>query len=241
MMQTERTVDCLLRWQKTFLGVLMCLLIFLAFGIPKLSISGDIGSFFSTDQPEIHDLRALDDTYSFASGILIMVRPVKDQSFTRKSIAMMRAMEEDAWLVPYVLRVETPMNYTQSTADGDDILIEPLLDVSTELTEQVLEKFHSKVLKSEALQNTLVSPSGHAFGISLQLILPDKDGSSDEVAEYLREMQESWRMRYPDTTVNMVGGLLGAQTLVKAAKDDVMFLIPAAFIAVIVIFFPIAG
>lgn len=205
-------------------------------GIPRLQFSSDNAAFFGDDNQEFQDLEALDATYSGASTLLFMIVPPEGAEFAPATLTALRAMTEDAWQTPYVLRVDSPLNYSRSYSEGDDIVIEPLLADDGAIGPADADRFREIALDTPELLNRLLAPDGRAYGIGLRVALPDDHGTArGEVADYMAGLVTRWQADYPGFSVRTTGGILGGLALVEAARDDLTTLVPLAFVAVVVL------
>ncbi len=237
MRRPDRIARAILDRNGLWLGVLVLVLAGLCAGIPGLRFESDSRAFFGADNQENRDMRALDGTFSGSNSVLVMVQPAAGTAFDPETLAALRDFTEEAWQVPYVLRIDSPVNYNHSYAQGDDIIVEPLLNDEGKITQKTAKRFRDTVLGAAELTGRLVARDGGAFGISVRVVLPEPVVSSRlEVRAAISEMAEQWQGRLNGSQVRITGGIFGGLTLVEAAQDDMTTLIPAAFVLVTVFF-----
>lgn len=231
MTLNERIARLILRRNRLWLFLLLAVLAGLAAGIPRLEFSSDNRAFFGRENQEYRDLLAMDATYAGSDGLLFLMVPPEGEAFASASLEALRRFTDDAWLTPYVLRVDSAANQTVSRAEGDEIIIEPLLD---EVTEKAAARFEDRLMSLDEAVGRLVAEDGSAYGMSVQLVLPE-DGGRDEVLTYLDDMQKAWRADYPGWEFHVTGGMLGGLTLEQVAWDDLVRLVPVSFVVVLVL------
>lgn len=234
--ETTSLARALLRYNAQLL--VLCLAIFAALcvGIGWLRFSSDNASFFGRDNPEFQLIRHLEDTYAGTSSVMIMVLPPEGEAFSPATLEAVRTITEDAWFVPYVLRVDSPTNYIHSHSEGEDIYVEALLEEGVPITPEAAARFAQIAPEAQNLRNRLIVPDGTAYGISIDIVMPDDvAGSREEVRNWLFENRSLWLQDYPGFEINMTGAVLGGLTLSQAARDDVITLVPLAFVVAIVI------
>lgn len=242
MVSSRRVSKYILRNNKVLIIALMFVLGFLALGIPKLQISSDNRSFFSGDNQEYADLKALDETYSGSNSLLIMIVPPKDTVFSVETLEAMQRMTADTWQIPYVLRVDSPINYTHSYARDDDIIIEPLLDEFDEITKQSAIRFHELAPSLPELRNRLLDENQSAYGLNIQVVLPDNQTTErQEISNFVHDLVSAWQGDYPDFEFRLTGVIFGGLTLAKVALDDITTLVPMSLLAVIILFVLLLG
>jgi len=228
----DRIAIWILRHNWLLLGLLLVILLAIAAGLPRLGFSADNRAFFGTENQENRDLVQLDQTYSSAEGLYFMIEPPKGAEFAPKTLRLLRRMTEDAWQIPHVLRVDSVANYTHSYADGDDIIVEPLLG-DGEINQSDAKRFREIVLAEPALQNRLIAEDASAYGLGVRVILPDDaDAGRREIAEFADELIAEWQGQAPGFVIRSTGSVLGGLTLVDVAVSDLMRLVPVAFVVV---------
>lgn len=218
------------------LAVMLALFAGLAAGIVWVRFSSDNANFFGRDNPDFQLIRKLEDTYAGTSSVMIMLVPPEGAEFTPATIEAVRRVAEDAWFTPYVLRVDAATNYSHSYAEGDEIFVEPLVPEGAPVTEAVAARFADIAPTAQALRNRLIAPSGRAYGVSVEIVLPaDQPEARHELRDWMYGKRAEWRADYPGFDIRMTGPVFGGLTLSQAAKDDVVTLVPIAFVVAIAI------
>lgn len=228
------TARFILRHVRLLALLLVGVLVVLSLGLPRVQISWDDRGFFGEDNAEFARIRDLEDRYSASQVLLFMLVPPAGRAFAPDSLRMLQRITRDAWQIPHVLRVDSPANHTHSRAEGEDILVAPLLPEGGEITQRDALRFQDTVLGDPALVNRLVSPDGGAFGMRVSLALPPGDRAARlETTGFLSKVIADWESAYPGLEVRVTGGLLAGMTLAQAARDDLTMLVPLATVAVI--------
>ncbi|MCG6904401.1 MAG: MMPL family transporter [Rhodobacter sp.] len=234
MSTSHRIAGLILRHNRALAVALAVVMAVLIAGIPMLRFSADNRAFFGKDNAEFQDLQALDATYSGASGLLVMVIPPEGAAFAPDTLTALRAMTEEAWLIPNVLRVDSAVNHSHTRASADEIIVEPLLPEDGAITQTDAARFREQAMASDALRDRLVAGDGRAFGIGVQVVLPgERDAGRNETTDALTGLVARWRSEYPGFEFRYTGGILGGLALVEAAKADLTTLVPLAFVAVV--------
>lgn len=235
---SETIVRFILRRNIALLIVVALVMVGLIAGISRVSFTTDSETFFGDENPEIVAVRDLNDIYSGTDNVLFMVIPPKGEIYAPATLEMLRSMTEALWQTPYVLRVETPANFTHSWAEGEDLMVEPLLDEFAEITPEMAARFRDVTQTSDELLNRLVSDPPGAYGLSVLLVLPDDfEKGRDEATALLFELRDQWRSQYPEVGIYLTGGIIGGLALADAAFQDATTLVPAAFVLVLLLFY----
>ena len=201
-------------------------------GLLNLSFSTDNRDFFGADNPDINAVLQLEDTYS-KSDTLLFALVGKQDMCTPQGLTILRSFTEQAWLLPDVLRVDSVANFNHSYADGDDIIIEPLLPEDTDLGPEDAQRVKDIGLSSDELVHRLIAPDCKAFGIFIDLA-PSEHASVSrlEMASLARALKADWQARAPEVTVHVSGGVIGGVSINEAAQRDMRELVPLSFLVV---------
>ncbi len=89
--------------------------------------------------------------------------------FDKETATLLQALTDDMWRVPEVIRVDSLTNYNWTHAEGDDLVVEPLIPDDQELTDELLAERREVALNHEVIPDYLVSSDGTAAIIYAQL------------------------------------------------------------------------
>ena len=212
-------------------AVALCLA---GYGVVHLSSSSDNRVFFSEDNPQLQALEAFEDTYSRDENAFIVLEPTEGTIFTRETLAAIEALTEAAWQVPYSRRVDSITNFQHSWADGDDLIVESLVENATALSDTDIERIERIALSDPLLVNRLISERGHVTGISVTTSKPGESSEENiEVALFVRAMAEEFRQNHPNINVYLTGGVIIDQSFLEATGSDMASLMPIMFLLMV--------
>ncbi len=232
MNAANRVAAVLLRFNWIALIGLAMVLAFLAMGVGRLQVSSDTRAFFGSGNQDYEDLRMVEDAYTRPITLLLAIVPPDGAAFAPSTLEVLRQFTDDAWQVPYVLRVDSPVNHMHTFADGEDIFVEPMLDEFDDITPEMAARFAELAMGSDGLRNTLLSENGDVFGITIRVVLPDGEaGAADTIEAHVREMGQRWEAENDGWSVHTLGGLLANSLLRQVALEDIRYLVPLAFLA----------
>ena len=92
-----------------------------------LGFTTDYRAFFSADNPQLQAFEALQASYDKADNIVFIITPRDGNVFTRKTLASIKWLTEQAWQTPYSSRADSITNFQHSRAQGDDLLVTDLV------------------------------------------------------------------------------------------------------------------
>ncbi|NOZ68622.1 MAG: MMPL family transporter, partial [Deferribacteres bacterium] len=119
---------------------------------------------------------------------------------------------------------------------GDDLIVEDLVQNAGDLTAADIKRIRAVALSEPLLVNRLVSPSGHAAGVSVNILLPRKSRDEvPEVAAFARRMVDEFRAAHPGIKVYLTGAIMFDNAFAEATRDDISTLVPVMFFAILLI------
>lgn len=144
-------------WRALIAG--LAVMLALAPGLSRLKQDSGFRMWYQEGSPA---LRALDDferQFGAESASLVVVHSPSG-IFDTESVELLRELTRDLWKVDEVVRVESLSNFSWVHAEGDDIVVEPLLGEDHELTPEFLAERERVALGHEQLPGYLVTPDG---------------------------------------------------------------------------------
>ena len=152
----------ILRRNSVLLIAVLGVFLALAAGLQNLRFANDNRNFLGDANAEFVEIRKIEDAYAQSTTVMIMVIPPEGQAFAPETLTALRRMTDDSWQTPYVLRVDSTVNYAHSYAEGEDIFVEALIPEDGEITPDMATRFADVALTSEELVNRLISADGRA-------------------------------------------------------------------------------
>ena len=225
-----------LRYRWWIIALTVVLVLGAAAGTRFLTFNNDLRVFFSREDPQLQALEALENTYNRIDNVLFVIAPKDGDVFTGETLAAIEELTEASWQIPYSNRVDSITNFQYTRAEGDELIVEPLVQNAADLTEADIRRIRAAALSEPLLVNRLVSPSGHAAGVSVNILLPRKSRDEvPEVAAFARRMADEFRARHPGTDVYLTGAIMFDNAFAEATRDDISTLVPVMFFAILLI------
>ena len=192
----------------------------MAAGARNLGFTTDYRVFFGEDNPQLTAFENLQDTYSRNDNVMFVLAPADGEVFTRDTLAALAWLTEQAWQIPYSIRVESLTNYQHTSADGDDLLVADLAYQPGTLSDPELARIKEIALAEPVLVNRLISPRSHVAGINVTIELPGIDTAAEnpEVVEFVRELRREFEAGYPGIDVHLTGIVMMNQAFPEASQ-----------------------
>ncbi len=233
-MQLERYIAAILR--RRWLVVVLATLVMLAItaGARFITVTNDYRVLFSEDNPQLAAFDALENTYSVSNAALIAIAPRDGSVFTREALVAIEELTEAAWRAPYSSRVNSLTNYTHSEAFEDDLVVAPLVDDASALSDTDVVRIEKIALDAIEIAGRLVAHDGHTAGVAINFILPENpDQAVIEITDYLNSVLAEARANHPDIDYYMTGDVIMHRAFSDVTKSDMETLTPIVFLIIV--------
>ena len=232
--QLDRVFDLILRRPWVTVALASVLMIAMTAGVRYINVTNDYRILFGEHNPELAEYEALEEIYAESNRALIAVAPAQGTVFTRETLGAIEELTEAAWRAPYASRVDSLTNYSHSEAEGDDLIVEPLVDGAGSLTDDELSQVESIALNSAEITGRLVSHDGHVSGVAINFFLPDPmDPAVVEITDHLHAMLDEARARHAEIDYYLTGDVVMHRAFADATQDDLRRLMPIVFVVIV--------
>ena len=233
-MRLERYIAAILR--RRWLVVALATLVMLATtaGVRFITVTNDYHVLFSEDNPQLAAFNALENTYSVSNTALIAIAPREGSVFTREALGAIEELTEAAWRTPYSSRVNSLTNYTHSEALEDELIVAPLVEDASALSDTDVARIEGIALDAAEIAGRLVAHDGRTTGVAINFILPENpDQAVVEITDYLNSFLEQARTDHPGINYYMTGDVVMNRTFSDATQNDMETLTPIVFLIII--------
>ena len=207
-----------------------------ASGARFLGFSTDYRAFFSKGNPQLEAFERIQNTYTKEDNLMIALEPKNGKVFSREFLAVVEEVTKAAWQTPYSIRVDSITNFQHTWANGDDLVVEDLIEDSLNLSDENLQKKKQIALNEPLLINRLINPSADMTAVNMTINLPGKSiMETPEVVAFAREMSEDIRKKHPEVNVYLTGVVFMNNAFSEAGQGDMQTLVPIMYLLVFVI------
>ena len=158
----ERYSAWVIRFRWLIILGTLALVAFAASGARLLNFATDYRVFFSEDNPQLQAFNELQDVYTQNDNLLFVFEPADLDPFSERSLRALSELTDEAWKLPYAIRVDALTNFQHTEADGDDLLVADLVEEPDSLSDANRLKVRRIALNEPLLARRLISDSGHA-------------------------------------------------------------------------------
>lgn len=207
-----------------------------AYGIRFITFNNDTRVFFSDKNPQLQALETLENTYNKITNVLFVIAPRDGDVFTRETLEAVENLTKESWQIPFSSRVNSITNFQHIEANGDDIIIEDLIQNAQNFSDYDIEIVRNIALKEPELVNSLISPTGHVTGVSVNIILPGESiAEVTEVAFASRKLVQEISEKYPQIKIHLTGSVIIDNAFGEVSQRDMSSLVPLMFVILIFI------
>ena len=225
----------ILRWRWPVMVATVVAVVALAAGMANLGLSANYRVFFGKDNPELAAFEAVQNIYTKNDSILFVLTPEDGQVFSTHTLAAVHELTEEAWQIPYSIRVDSITNFQHSRGEADDLIVEDLVTNPTGLTAAELENIRQIATSRPELNGRLIADAGNVTGINVILQFPGEDPQEliPSVAA-AREIASRIEEAYPHVEVRLTGLTMLNNAFFEAGIRDLGTLVPLMYGVLIV-------
>lgn len=207
-----------------------------ASGARFLGFSTDYRVFFSKDNPQLVAFETLQNTYTKNDNVMFAVEPKDGKVFTPQTLAIVEEITQASWKIPYSLRVDSITNFQYTWSEGDDLVVQDLIEDAKSFTVEQLKKVRAVALAEPLLRNRLITQKSDITGINVTINLPHKSISeTPEVVAFVRKMKDEFEKKYPSIKIYLTGVVFMDNAFNEAGEGDMSSLVPIMYGIVLII------
>ena len=229
--------DLLVRWRWITLCGVLVLVAAAASGARLLGFSNDYRIFFSAENPQLLAFENLQNTYTKSDNVLFVVAPADGDVYDSRTLQAIAWLTEQAWQIPYSIRVDSLVNFQHTRAEGDELIVGDLVDDAAALSAADLQRIRRIASREPLLVNRIVSPSGHVTGVNVIIQLPGVNPAQEfpEVVDFSRALVRQMHESYPGLDVHLTGIVLLNNAFSEMSLRDMQTLVPVMFAIIVLV------
>lgn len=216
---SERLADLLIRHRHACLLLVLLMVGVAGYGARFLAVSIDYRTYFGPDNPQLRSFNALQDQYARDDNILVALAPADGVVFSAEFLHLVDEFTTRAWETPHSLRVDSVNNYQYSRGEGDELIVEPLVENPLNLEPAELVRRREIALAEPVLRDRLINPDASVTGINITINLPGREQAREvfEAVGFVRDLVAELSARHPGVGFHLTG-----QTMLNAAFPEVV-------------------
>jgi len=225
-----------IRWRWLVIAAVVLATLAVGSGARFLDFATNYRVFFSAQNPELTAFETFQQTYTKNDNFLFVIQPKDGVVFGQDMAEVVERVTEEAWQIPYNIRVDSLTNFQHSWADGDDLTVEDLIRNGRELSEEELLEKRAIALAEPLLEGNLISADADTTGINVVLQYPEEALTEvPEAVEVARAIVAGIKADYPDVTVALSGISMLNNSFAESGIQDLATLTPAMYATLLVV------
>ena len=231
----ERYGQWVIRWRYFIILTTLILVALATRGFP-LRFDTDYRVFFSDQNPQVIAFDDIQNTYTKNDNVMLVLAPKDGAVFTNKTLEAVEWLTNEAWQIPYSIRVDSITNFQYTYAEDDDLTVEDLMTDAMSLSQEKIASVKEIALQEPLLINKLISPKAHVTGINVIVQLPGEQLNQEvsKVVTFVRALADKVRIRYPHLEVHLTGIVMMNNSFPEASKGDMRSLVPLMYLVILV-------
>ena len=232
----DRYTSLILRYRWPALLSATLLMLALAAGGGLVKVANDYRIMFDEDDRRLKAFDALEQTYTKSNVAVIAIAPGKGSVFTRETLGAIEDLTEAVWKTPHSIRVDSLTNYAHSRADGDELIVEPLVDGAGALSDVDLARIEKVALRESDIVGSLVSADGRTAGVVVNFLLPENPETEViEITDYLDALLDTARANHPDIAYHISGFVVINRAFLETTQNDIETFLPIALLVITIL------
>lgn len=205
-------------------------------GAPGLSFTTSYEAYFSAQNPEWQAYQSIEQDFRRTDSVLFALTPRDRDVFTRDTLAAVRDLTGAAWDLPYVENVSSLVNFHDSYARGDELVVEPLVPEG-ELDAAALAKVRDRSMDNPRVSGRLLAEDGEVIGVMASFELPevDREPVVREIATRARALAKRMEAEHTGLEVYLTGAVMFNRAMIESINWDLRHLYPPFFIIMFVV------
>ena len=114
--------DGVIRHRSSLLVISFLLFVASVIGAKNLVLSTDSRIYFGPDNPQLIDFEKLEDNFSKARNILVLIHSENEPIFSQNKLQLVNDFTEEAWTIPHSYRVDSVANFQHSEAGEEELV-----------------------------------------------------------------------------------------------------------------------
>jgi predicted RND superfamily exporter protein len=232
----ERYGHWVIRWRYWIVLVTLMVTFAAASGARFLEFTTDYRAFFSATNPQLLAFEELQNTYTKNDNIMFVLAPKDGEVFERETLAALEWITEQAWQIPYSIRVDSITNFQHTRADEDELIVEDLVSDALNLSDEQIAYIETVALQEPLLIHRLISAQAHVTAVNVTVQLPGENRQNEvpEAVIFARDLADQIRQRYTGLEVHLTGIVVMNLSFEEASKGDLTSLVPAMYVVILV-------
>ena len=221
--------------QNKFITIILSIFFALicGYGAQNPKFSTNYRVFFSESNPELKAFESFQSTYTKNDNVLFVIKKKDSGSiFNNSDLSAIKKLTEQAWQIPYVIRVDSVTNFQHTSAFKDDLVVEDLIN-EVDAEETYYQSRLKIALEEPLLLNQSISKDGKVSAVNAVLQFAEKDLMEvPQAVNFALDIERKIEADYPNLEVYVSGIAALNNAFAEAGMNDAGTIIPIMFLVI---------
>jgi predicted RND superfamily exporter protein len=202
-------------------------------GASRLEFSTNYRVFFSDANPELQAFENLQNTYTKNDNFFFVFEPRDGGAFSPETLDAVERLTEEAWKIPYAIRVDSISNFQHTYAIEDDLVVEDLVSDAVTQNANYLGERQDVALAEPLLRDQLLTRDSDVTAINVVLQYPERALMEvPEAVSFARDLVDRIEAQYPEIDVHLTGVSMLNNAFAETGMSDGATLMPLMFVVI---------
>lgn len=202
-------------------------------GARNLEFSTNYRVFFSEANPELQAFEALQNTYTKNDNFFFVFEPRNGSAFSAQTLDAVERLTEEAWKIPYAIRVDSVTNFQHTYAIEDDLIVEDLVEDAHDQNAIYLGERQDVALAEPLIRDQLLTRDAGITAINVVLQYPEKELMEvPEAVSYARDLVADIEAAFPELEIHLTGVSMLNNAFAETGMNDGATLMPLMFVVI---------
>ena len=202
-------------------------------GASRLEFSTNYRVFFSDANPELQAFENLQNTYTKNDNFFFVIEPRAGEAFDVDTLAAVEDLTEEAWRIPYAIRVDSISNFQHTYAIEDDLIVEDLVTDAVARENAWLDDRRDVALAEPLLRNQILTDDAGVTAVNVILQYPERGFMEvPEAVAYARDLKAQIEADYPGLEIHLTGVSMLNNAFAETGMTDGATLMPLMFVVI---------
>ena len=188
------------------------------------------------DNPQLTAFETLQNVYTKNDNVLFVIAPKDGKVFTAEALSAVEELTNEAWKLPYALRVDAITNFQHTLAEEDDLIVKDLVEDPANQSVDMLFEAQRIALNEPLLMNRIINLGANVTGVNVTLQLPEEDPTEvPTMVAAARLLADQIREENPNLDVYLTGTAMLNNAFQEISVNELSRLLPIMFGLMIVI------
>ena len=233
---SQKISHILFSYRYVLLAISLAFAFVLYSGSHRIMFEADYKVFFDKTNPQLVEFEKVQNIYTKNDNIFFIIKAREGDIFEPDTLKAIVKLTDEAWKIPYAIRVDSLSNYQYSQVNGDDIDVGDLVGGTRLSTPSGIQKIREIALNEPTLVKRVIASDGRATGVNVTLQLPD-DNPMAVLAPvtHAKQLIQTLKEAHPNLQFGMTGIAPISASYPEAAQRDMQLLIPLMYGVILLI------